>query len=75
MSLCASTSAVSVAKTPSSCAAVRSRNWSKLPRRVLPSIAELVPPGLVPSGLVPSGLVPPGLVPPGLAQAACNRLA
>src|SRR5215213_1569777 len=43
-SLC--TSAVSVANTPSRCAAARSRNASKLPRRVLPSIARLPPPGL-----------------------------
>lgn len=46
MSRCASTSAVSVANTPSSWAAARSRNPSKLPRRVLPSIARLPLPGL-----------------------------
>ena len=56
MSLCGSTSAVSVAKTPSTCAAARSRNWSKLPRSVLPSIARLAALGLAQSRLQQAGM-------------------
>ena len=46
MSTWASTSAVSVAKALSTCAAARSWNWSKLPRSVLPSSAMLPFPGV-----------------------------
>jgi hypothetical protein len=46
ISTCASTSLVSVAKALSRCAAVRSWNLSKLPRRVLPSRATLPALGL-----------------------------